>query len=57
MITLKMSFFFSVSEVGMPCASALGPMFKIDVAMNASNDADRNAQVRCCFFLAPNDKR
>jgi hypothetical protein len=41
----------------MLCASALGSTFKIDVAMNASSDADRNAHVRCCFFLAPNDKR
>lgn len=41
----------------MLCASALGLTLKIDVAMNASSDADRNAHVRRCFFLAPNDKR
>jgi hypothetical protein len=41
----------------MLCASALGPTFKIDVAMTASSGADRNAHVSCCFFLAPNDKR
>ena len=41
----------------MLCASALGFTFRIDVAMNASSDADRNAHVRRCFFLAPNDKR
>lgn len=52
-----MSFFFSESEEGMLCASAFGPTLKIDVAMNASSDTDRNAHVRCCFFLAPNDKR
>lgn len=57
MITLKMSFFISVSEEGILCASALGLKFKIDVAMNASSEADRNTHVRCCFFLAPNDKR
>ena len=41
----------------MLCASALGLTLKIDVAMNASSEADRNAHVRRCFFLAPNDKR
>src|SRR5215204_1935240 len=55
LITLNMSFFFSVSGELVVCARAPGEMlFSAVVATSPSNDTDRNAKVSfSCFFLIP----